>query len=972
MRYLLFLICVAALSGVQAQSLFETSYVNHPTLPNGVLEAVSWTNTRMQHLENQQTSCSGYPQAFGIMGLHDDGKGYFIENGVKVSQISGISIADQKLNAENQIEAYAIALESILQGNTDGNSLKTALYELSEIPDSGFVNMLARDLQAFEILRFMSDADRAQEFGFVPQHYNLENIFGSINYEVLSGNKIEISTTGITNPQGTAYTLNANASLQYGPAIWNPAAVCNFSSRQGTAISAITIHTIQGTYAGAISWAQNCNSSVSYHYVIRSSDGQITQMVLEEDKAWHVGSENPYTIGYEHEGYVDNPIWYTEAMYNASADLSRDIVNSGYGIPPLRTYYGAATVGINTLGGCTKIKGHQHFPNQSHTDPGVYWNWEKYYRLINNTPSITTISTTSGTHTDSGGSTGNYTDDERNLWLIQPSNVNNITLNFTNFDLELNYDYLFIYDGDTIGSPLIGQYSGTNSPGIVTSSGGSLLIEFRSDCGTTAPGWEANFTSDPIDVFPPSTSISAGQTWQTDDFTVDFVDVDAESSIKERFYLVSEKGIAENAPHSKGNYGFTNESFADNSNNWTDVTGAYSLQNGAFNFADTNEQNSNTFLSVEQSNGSEYLYEWSQNITSSATNQRAGLHFFCDDPTISNRGNSYFVYLRANSDLVQIYRVSNNVYSLELDANFQIDENVAYNCRVHFDPTSGWIRVFIDSDLVCEWQDNNPLQNGNSISLRTGGCTATFDDIRVYRSRGTTVTVPAGIGEAMSIESENATETGFVYSLVTDSLDNWSNVVVESYLLDFSAPEMLYLNDGTNSDIDTFMTATIASNWTSQDIHSGILESEIAIGTSAGMDDVVAWTNIGLNSSLSEVLGSPIYDQVYYISVRVRNNADLLGEFTSDGQRYIDDLSVESNFLSNASIFPNPAITYFVISGIEGTVEGSIYSLSGKHCFDFETQTDQAISIDKLSAGEYQVVLRSGDQFIVKKIIVVK
>ena len=63
-------------------------------------------------------------------------------------------------------------------------------------------------------------------------------------------------------------------------------------------------------------------------------------MVLEQDKAWHVGSENPYTIGYEHEGYVTQPQWYTEAMYIASADLSRDIVNPGYGIPAVRTYYG--------------------------------------------------------------------------------------------------------------------------------------------------------------------------------------------------------------------------------------------------------------------------------------------------------------------------------------------------------------------------------------------------------------------------------------------------------------------------------------------------------------------------------------------------------------------------------------------------------------------------------------------------------
>ena len=92
-------------------------------------------------------------------------------------------------------------------------------------------------------------------------------------------------------------------------------------------------------------------------------------MLLESDKGWHVGSENPYTIGIEHDGYVSDPSWYTTALYAASADLCRDITQSGYGINPLRTYFGDATTGINVLGGCTKIKGHQHYPNNTHTDP---------------------------------------------------------------------------------------------------------------------------------------------------------------------------------------------------------------------------------------------------------------------------------------------------------------------------------------------------------------------------------------------------------------------------------------------------------------------------------------------------------------------------------------------------------------------------------------------------------------------------
>ena len=59
-------------------------------------------------------------------------------------------------------------------------------------------------------------------------------------------------------------------------------------------------------------------------------------MLCESDKGWHVGTENPYTIGIEHDGYVSDPNNYTVAMYATTADLCADIANSGYGIEALR------------------------------------------------------------------------------------------------------------------------------------------------------------------------------------------------------------------------------------------------------------------------------------------------------------------------------------------------------------------------------------------------------------------------------------------------------------------------------------------------------------------------------------------------------------------------------------------------------------------------------------------------------------
>ncbi len=962
-----------------ASAKFQPTYWQYSNITPGVLEAVSWTNTRMKQLQNTTPSCSGLPMAYGILGLFDDGKEYFNENGRYIAKISGISVNDQKSSVSVELNAYGFAYDYLMTkeiangGNKmDGKSIRNVLLQLSEIPNSGIVNLLARDMQVYEVLRFLNDDKQSILFEFTNYEISLETVFGLTNYAVLSSEKIQFTDTGILSDAGTAYSISTAKSIEYGPAIWNPAPTCNFSSRSGTAISAITIHTIQGSYAGAISWAQNCNSNVSYHYVIRSSDGQVTQMVLEANKAWHVGSENPYTIGYEHEGYVNDPIWYTQAMYDASADLSRDIVNSGYGIPALRTFHGDATIGTNTLGACTKIKGHQHFPNQSHTDPGINWDWEKYYRLINNTPSYTTISNTAGNFYDTGGVTGNYQDDEREIWLFQPTSAQSITLDFTAFNIEIDYDFLYIYDGSTIDAPLIGMYTGTNSPGIVTSTGGAIVVEFRSDCGTTSTGWEVAYTSNIVDQNAPTTSIAAGLAWQIDDFIVDITDADNESAIDQGYYLAAEKNITDNGWKSNGTYGFVHEDFEDVNTTWTNQVGLHTISNGEFIYTDVNEQNSNAYASVAQDATSKFLFEWNQTITSTGSNQRAGMHFFCDAPTLPNRGNSYFVYFREATDVVQIYRVTNDVFSAETYDPVTIDPNIDYNCKVSYDPTTGQIKVYVDNVLVSEWIDPQPLVSGNSISVRTGGCSVAYDDIHVYRSRGNQVTIPAGFGELMSIESENAIETGLVNSIVLDAAENWSTISSETYLLDFSAPVLDFLSDGLANDIDTFNTATFDANWMIGDIHSDISNFDFAIGTAPNLDDVVAWNSNGLSSSISSVLASPVQDQLYFISVRAENNAGWISEFASDGQRYVNDLSTDelNALFASVLIYPNPASEYLKISGLPS--EATLYLIDAKGAIvssEINASTTGQIDVSQLARGSYQLMIKVGDSFVVKKIV---
>ncbi|MEW2070861.1 peptidoglycan-binding protein [Streptomyces sp. NPDC007346] len=158
-------------------------------------------------------------------------------------------------------------------------------------------------------------------------------------------------------------------SPDYPSALWVPASSQNFATGRTATIDKVVVHVTQGSYAGSISWFQNPASQVSAHYVIRSSDGEITQTVRDSDTAWHARSANSSSIGLEHEGYVDNPAWFTDAMYRSSAALTSHL-SARYNIPKNRTH----------------IVGHSEVPGNDHTDPGVHWDWNYYMQLVGGGP----------------------------------------------------------------------------------------------------------------------------------------------------------------------------------------------------------------------------------------------------------------------------------------------------------------------------------------------------------------------------------------------------------------------------------------------------------------------------------------------------------------------------------------------------------------------------------------------------------
>ncbi len=103
---------------------------------------------------------------------------------------------------------------------------------------------------------------------------------------------------------------------------------------------------------------------------------------------------------------------------------------------------------------------------------------------------------TANTFTDTGGTNGDYTNMESWTRTMTPSNPGlKLRINFSSFNLETDYDYLYIYDGsdETYPSLTPNGLTGTANPGIFNSSAadGSLTVKFYSDQGVVAAGWVA-------------------------------------------------------------------------------------------------------------------------------------------------------------------------------------------------------------------------------------------------------------------------------------------------------------------------------------------------------------------------------------------------------------------------------------------------------------------------------------------------
>lgn len=403
------------------QRHFRQAYARYPSIPAGTLEAIAFVQTRWMDVQPDVGAAESHqhmPRAWGVMGLYA-GEG-FADQVTEGAHLIGARPAQVKRNPRLNILAAAALLDQEIRRDGGARqaqaatpeSIRPALMRYAGFSPSPAEAARASAVGDYARTSFAYDVLLAQDRGVddrgivVPERaIEWERAFDADQLVTLRAPMVRLDaardridlgpyavdpvTETLTRGHGDDAPAMASGagpapdigtqSTDYGPALWVPSPYY----RSRSSYSSVTIHTAQGSYAGTINWFKSNPYSVSAHYVIRSSDGQVTQMVRNSNGAHHVGVHNGTTLGIEHEGYVNNSSWYTTAMYNSSAALVRSFCSKYSAISCAKAYNGNAHSGVVVLSTSIDVKGHQHYSSQTHTDPGINWDWRRYYTLLN-------------------------------------------------------------------------------------------------------------------------------------------------------------------------------------------------------------------------------------------------------------------------------------------------------------------------------------------------------------------------------------------------------------------------------------------------------------------------------------------------------------------------------------------------------------------------------------------------------------
>lgn len=306
--------------------------------------------------------------------------------------------------------------------------------------------------------------------------------------------------------------------------------LCQGGSGTNDLGNAFNVTGIGTTDAGRIAYRNltvylgaNSNYADARFYAIQSAIdlfGACTQQVISTTNAWYaVGVGGVFnatvTANFTADMTTGCAVPFTVNFTNQSANAGSFTWDFGDGGTstannPSHTYtgYGIFTVTLVANGGScgtdTEIK--PSYINVNTSNPCI--------AILPQTGTGSIQSSCTGIMYDSGGPNSNYGDQMDVSMTIAPPGATSVSVSFTSFNLETNYDYIYVYNGPTTASPLLGQYTGNTLPNngnAISSTIGSITIRQTTDQAVTASGFALNWTC-VIPNSPPVVNFTATPT----------------------------------------------------------------------------------------------------------------------------------------------------------------------------------------------------------------------------------------------------------------------------------------------------------------------------------------------------------------------------------------------------------------------------------------------------------------------------
>ena len=313
-------------------------------VPPALLAGVGWAETRWQMVQGAE-EFPGRPAAFGVMAL----RGAALERG---ASLAGVTPEEARRDAVANIRAAAAVLDAYA---SEAGAARERIEQWSAV-----------------IARYGEIGIPAAQAAYL----------GQVDRGVALAGARPGLAVGFA-AQAACPPAPDTGALDYPQAIWRPSP--NFDQRPTDATGAlhmVIIHTCESNYAGCWSWLVNSVSQASAHYVVDEDGAEVSQLVRERDRAWHIAAlydctlnrrhdcwrndvqSNDFTVGIEHAGFASQAS-FPAAQLDRSAALVCDVTRDR-GIP--RDWQ--------------HIVGHGQLQPANRTDPGPNWPWIAYLHRV--------------------------------------------------------------------------------------------------------------------------------------------------------------------------------------------------------------------------------------------------------------------------------------------------------------------------------------------------------------------------------------------------------------------------------------------------------------------------------------------------------------------------------------------------------------------------------------------------------------